>query len=62
MNQEDKTHLENIYKVFSILPNDERKYLMGVADGLAAKVFGMPAAAQAQAGAREGSSAVQVSA
>jgi len=36
MNPQDKTCLENIYKVFVVLPNDKRQYLMGVADGLAA--------------------------
>ncbi len=38
MNQQDKTCLENICKAFFILPSDERKYLAGVADGMAAMV------------------------
>lgn len=39
MNQKDKACMEKISKVLSILPNEKREYLMGVADGLAAKIL-----------------------
>jgi len=35
MSTQDKTYLENISRVFSILPDSKREYLMGVADGMA---------------------------
>ncbi len=49
MNQQDKTYLENIYKVFFILPNDKLQYLMDVADGLAATVPHPPTGSAAPA-------------
>lgn len=52
MNPKDKTYLENISKVLSILPDEKREYLLGVADGLAAAIHTHPSAQQP--GARAG--------
>lgn len=40
MNQQDKQRVENICKVFQVLPDSKREYLTGVADGMAAMAAG----------------------